>query len=75
MRTIIVYKTPSENAFCVYMFAKKESENISQRQLAQLKVLAKSLLAMNEQQIQNAIKTNALEELIYEETNETNEKI
>jgi hypothetical protein len=57
------------------MFAKKESENISQRQLAQLKVLAKSLLAMNEQQIQNAIKTNALEELIYEETNETNEKI
>ncbi len=75
LRTIIVYKTPNENAFCVYIFAKNETENISQRQLAELKLLAKSLLAMNEKQIQNAIKTNALEELIYEENEETSEKL
>jgi hypothetical protein len=74
LRTIIVYQSPGENAFCVYLFAKTETENISQKQLNQLKLLAKHLLAMNEKQIESAIKANALEELTYEHQ-ETNENL
>lgn len=71
LRSIIVYQTPRENLFCVYLFAKSETENISQRQLKQLKLLAEHLLKLTDKQIQKAIELNALEELIDEEESQT----
>ena len=50
-------------ATCIYVFAKSETDNVSQKQLGDLKLLAKTLLGMNEQDITKAIKTGALEEI------------
>ena len=61
LRSLIVYKSPKENIFCVYLFAKNETENISRRQLKQLKALATTLLALEERGMQKVL---AKEEII-----------
>jgi hypothetical protein len=67
LRTILVYKTSAANIFCVYVFAKKDSDNISNTDLQKLKLLAKTFLGMKEEEIKKALKTGALQEVIEDE--------
>lgn len=72
LRTILVFKSSDDNLFCIYLFAKNETENISAKQLKQLKKLAKALLEMNEDETNKALKAGQLQEVILheEQTNE-----
>jgi len=61
LRSILVYTGPTGNVFCVYVFAKRETDNISANQLKELKLLAKVLLGWKDKEIDKAIKTGVLE--------------
>lgn len=61
-RTILVFKA-SERAVFLYGFAKNEQDNISKTELALFKKLGKDLLLLNEQELETAIKSNALQEI------------
>jgi len=63
LRTILVYKASATNVFCVYVFVKNDEDNISRQQLQGLKLLAKTLLIMKDEEIKKALKTGALQEL------------
>jgi hypothetical protein len=61
-RTIIVYKE-GEKAIFLYGFAKNERENISKTEFLYFKKLGNDLLALNENQIKQLIKTKSLFEI------------
>jgi hypothetical protein len=61
-RTILVFKA-SERAVFLYGFAKNEQDNISKSELAMFKKLGKDLLLLNQQELETAIKSNALQEI------------
>jgi len=61
-RTILVFKA-SERAVFLYGFAKNEQDNISKTDLAMFKKLGKDLLLLNQQELETAIKSNALQEI------------
>jgi hypothetical protein len=61
-RTILVFKE-SERAVFLYGFAKNEQDNISKSELAMFKKLGKDLLLLNQQELETAIKSNALQEI------------
>ncbi len=72
LRSLLVYKASKEIIFCVYLFSKKESDNISQKQLQQLKLLAKALLTMNDEDLKKAIKNEEIQEVILSEESKKN---
>ncbi len=61
-RTILVFKA-SERAVFLYGFAKNEQDNITKTELAMFKKLGKDLLLLNQQELETAIKSNALQEI------------
>jgi hypothetical protein len=61
-RTILVFKE-SERAVFLYGFAKNEQDNISKTELAMFKKLGRDLLLLNQQELETAIKSNALQEI------------
>lgn len=75
LRTILVYQQSVENVFCVYLFSKKEQENISTKQLEQLRLLAGFLLSRTTEHIKIALIAGELQEVSdedeYEKRNES----
>jgi hypothetical protein len=59
----LVYKASAEHVFCVYVFAKSDEDNIGSKQLQELKLLATTLLAMNDAEIKKALNTGALQKV------------
>ena len=70
LRTILVYKASAVNIFCLYVFAKKNADNISKKELQEFKLLANTLLDMKVQEINKALKTGALQEVMEDEGND-----
>lgn len=66
VRTLLAFKV-NKNAFFIYGFAKNQQDNISDKELQMLKLLAAKLLAFDEAALNQAI--NALE--LLEVKNET----
>lgn len=66
LRTILVYQESAQDIFCVYVFSKKESENVSAKQLEQLRLLAGYLQSRSTEQIMIALKAGELLEVIEE---------
>src|SRR5262249_24053314 len=64
LRTVLIYRTPDENVFCLYAFAKSELENLTQSQLKGLKSLAKILLSRTDEETDQAIAAGELQEVI-----------
>jgi len=65
-RTLIAYQTSHRGVF-LYGFAKSERDNISDRELDDLKKLAKHYLSYNEAQISTALASAELREVICNE--------
>ena len=61
-RTIIVFQQ-GERSFFVYGFPKSERENIDKDELAAFKKAAEQLLALDDEQIDALLETNALTEI------------
>jgi hypothetical protein len=61
-RTVIAYRTSRRSVF-LYGFAKNERDNINDRELDDLKKLAKQLLNYTEEQIATAVKQTELKEV------------
>jgi hypothetical protein len=61
-RTIIVFKQ-EDKAFFVYGFAKSERENIDKNEIDVFKQLAKELLALSDQHLQELIENGRLTEV------------
>ena len=61
-RTIIVFRQ-GERSFFVYGFPKSERENIDKDELAAFKKAAEQLLALDDEQIDALLETNALTEI------------
>ncbi len=74
LRTILVHKASAHNLFCVYVFAKMDADNITAKQLQELKLLAKTLLDMKEPDIKKAVKAGGLQEVIQDEDEQDKEK-
>lgn len=55
-RTIIIFKS-GDRAFFMFGFAKSDQDNITKHELAELKRLAKILLAYSDDELSHAIKT------------------
>ena len=64
---VILAFVASDRSFFIYGFSKNESENISTKELAALKGVAKQLLSYSEHGIKIAIKTGELYEVISDE--------
>ena len=56
-RTIIIFKS-GDKAFFVYGFAKSDQDNITKDELAAFKELAKVVLALSDEKLQQAIDTD-----------------
>ena len=67
-RTIVVYRE-DDRAVMVYGFMKKEQENLSKEELKHFKILAKDILALEENELEKAIENN-----IFVEIGEENER-
>jgi hypothetical protein len=65
LRTILAYKAPTADIFCLYVFAKKERDNIDADELKALRQLAKVYLQMTEKEI-----VEAVERAVFLEVNE-----
>lgn len=65
-RTVIAYQTSRRSIF-LYGFAKSERDNISDRELADLKKLAKHYLSYDEARIATALASAELREVICDE--------
>lgn len=61
-RTIIVFRQ-DDRSFFVYGFPKSDRENIEKDELAAFKQAAEQLLALDDDQIETLLKTNALTEI------------
>jgi hypothetical protein len=70
LRSLLVHRSPNDNVFCIYLFAKNETENTSNIQLKQLKSIATTLLGLQEADIQKALKAGELIEVITDEPKE-----
>lgn len=67
-RTILAYVS-GKKAFFLYAFSKKEKDNINEKEKEALSILGKSLLAMNDLEIEKRLKNGSLVEIL-EEKNE-----
>jgi hypothetical protein len=65
-RTVIAYRAAQRSVF-LYDFAKNERDNIDDRELDDLKKLAKQFLDYNEEQIAAAVKQTELKEIFYDD--------
>ena len=61
-RTIVVYRE-DDRAVMVYGFMKKEQENLSKEELKHFKILAKDILALEENELEKAIENNIFVEI------------
>jgi hypothetical protein len=61
-RTVIAYHAARRSIF-LYGFAKNDRENIDERELADLKKLARLLLSYSDEQIETALNESELKEL------------
>jgi len=68
-RTIIAYRTAHRSVF-LYGFPKSERANIDDRELANLKTLAKHYLSFTDLQIVRALEQSELSEVACDETEE-----
>jgi hypothetical protein len=68
-RTVIAYRTRHRSVF-LYGFAKNERDNIDDRELADLKKLARHLLSYSDADIAVALARSELTELAYDEQEE-----
>lgn len=64
LRLILACNASTENVFCIYLFAKNETDNISNLQLQQLKKFAKTLLSLKHSELENALKKCQLQEVM-----------
>lgn len=64
-RTIIAYRQ-GDRAFFLFGFAKNERANVSQRELAALKMFAKALMAKNPSELDAAVERGLLMEVGYD---------
>ena len=71
-RTVIAYRAKHRSVF-LYGFAKSERDNIDDRELADLKKLAKHLLSYSDTDIAVALDRSELTELVYDEQDEQQE--
>jgi hypothetical protein len=67
VRTILAFRT-SEKAFFLYGFAKNQRDNISEKELQALKLMATHLLGYDDKALEKAMDAHEL----YEVKNETN---
>jgi hypothetical protein len=67
MRTIVAFKI-EDKAFFIYGFAKNQRENIDEKELKALKLLAAHLLNYDQKALDRALKAQELVEVIYEKT-------
>lgn len=64
LRMILAYKTAAKNVFCLYLFAKNETENLTNPHLQQLKKTAKFLLSMENREVEKALESGLIQEVI-----------
>ncbi len=67
LRIILACNAFTENVFCIYMFAKNETDNISSLQLPQLKKFAKTLLSLKHSELEKALKEGQLQEMMQDD--------
>ena len=67
IRTIVAFKV-SDKAFFLYGFAKNQRDNIDEKELKALKLLASHLLEYDQKALDKALKAQELVEVIYEKT-------
>jgi hypothetical protein len=60
---VIVFFKKDDKAFLVHGFAKKDVDNISDKELRQFKEVAKKYLSFNEDQIKERLKNKDLQEI------------
>lgn len=63
-RTLLAYKSGNK-AFFIYGFMKKERENINEKELKTLKLLAEQLLQYSNQKLQQLVNEGELKEVNY----------
>jgi hypothetical protein len=64
LRMILAYKTSARNVFCLYLFAKNETENLTSPHLQQRKKWGKTLLSLEESELVKVIKSGLIQEVI-----------
>ncbi len=67
LRMILAYKASANNVFCIYLFAKNETENLTSPHLQQLKKMAKFLLSIEDREVEKALETGLLQEVIQDD--------
>ena len=67
IRTVVAFKV-SDKAFFLYGFAKNQRDNIDEKELKALKLLASHLLEYDQKALDKALKAQELVEVIYEKT-------
>ena len=72
-RTVIAYRTAQRSVF-LYGFAKSERENIDERELDDLKKLARHYLSYNDGQIAKALSETELQELMWDDQEDDQEE-
>jgi hypothetical protein len=65
-RTVIAYRAAGRSVF-LYGFAKNERDNIDDKELGDLKTLAKHFLSYSDEQIAMAVKQSVLMEVTYDD--------
>ena len=68
-RTVIAYRAGQRSVF-LYGFAKSARENIDDRELDELRKLAKVYLSLNGEQVALALREEALREVVYDDEEE-----
>ena len=68
-RTVIAYRASQRSVF-LYGFAKSERENIAERELDDLKKLARHFLSYNDEQIAKALSETELREVMCDDQEE-----
>jgi hypothetical protein len=68
-RAVIAYRLAARSVF-LYGFAKSERDNIDDRELADLKKLAKLFLSLTDEQIAAAVRATELQEIVYDDQEE-----
>lgn len=63
VRSLIAYKDANDRIFCLFVFPKNETENITKSEEKQLKFLAKLFLKLNDKDLKNALDTGVLIEV------------
>jgi hypothetical protein len=63
VRSLIAYRYANDRIFCLFVFPKNKTENITKNEEKQLKFLAKSFLKLNDKDLKNALDTGVLIEV------------